>query len=255
MKILIFAPHSAIWIHAFPEALVADALRQHGHEIVYASCGELFQQYCVAMSAAGVLPGQSSELRQTVCDGCTRNEHLLREGFGLRGPTLRGLLAPEDFQTTEAIISTVTADSIHAFERDGVPLGRIALYQFVIRKKRINLDLASSDWAEYLIELRNTIYAWLAARKLLELHKPDRVIVYNGLYSVNRAACLLAEARGIPALFLHAGANLADRLQTLLLGRGDTFSYYPRLVAQWPQFADVPCTPDLLSKVTDHYLQ
>ena len=81
------------------------------------------------------------------------------------------------------------------------------------------------------------------------------MIVYNGLYSVNRAACLLAEARGIPALFLHAGANLSNRLQRLMLGRGDTFSYYSRLVEGWPRFSEIPCESHLLSQVTDHYLQ
>jgi hypothetical protein len=255
MKVLFFAPHSAIWVHAFPEALVADALRHQGHEIVYASCGELFQQYCVPMSAAGVKPGQSIELRQAVCKSCSRNDRLLRQGFGFSGPTLLNLLSAEDYGTTDEILAAVTVESIHELERDGVPLGRIALYQLVIRKKRISLDLDSSDWEEYLTELRSTVLSWLAARNLLDVHKPDRVIVYNGLYSVNRAACLLAEARGIPAMFLHAGVNLANRLQTLMLGRGDTFSYYPRLVAMWPRFADVPCTPDLLSEVTDHYLQ
>lgn len=255
MKVLFFAPHSDIWIHAFPEAVVADALRHRGHEVVYASCGGLFEQYCVPMSAAGIKPEQPAEFRRAVCAGCARNDHLLRAGFGLEGPTLRGLLTEEDFEKTEAMLSTVTVDSLRQLEYDGLPLGRIALYQLVIRKKRIRLDLEASDWNEFLIELRGTIYAWLAARRLLDVHKPDRIIVYNGLYSVNRAASLLAEARGIPAMFLHAGANLSNRLQTLLLGRGDTFSYYPRLVAQWPKFADVPCTPDLLSRVTDHYLQ
>lgn len=255
MKVLFFSPHSAFWVHAFPEAIVADALLHSGHEIVYASCGGLFERYCLPMGASGIKPGESKELRKTICDKCMGNDRLLREGFGLDGPTLRSLLVAEDFDKAEAILSTVTPDSLHQLERDGVPLGRIALYQLVIRKKRISIDLNSSDWEEYLVELGNTIYAWLAARKLLDIHKPDRVIVYNGLYSVNRAACLLAEARGIPAMFLHAGVNLSNRLQTLMLGRGDTFTYYPRLVAQWPQFADVPCTSDLLSKVTDHYLQ
>jgi len=255
MKILFFAPHSALWPHAFPEAIVADALLHHGHEIVYASCGELFQQYCVPMSAAGVKPSEPIEHRQAVCNTCERYDRLLRQGLGLKGPTLRSLLVAEDFVETDAMLSTVTAQSLREFERDGVPLGRIALYQFVIRKKRISLDLDSADWNEYLAELRSTIYAWLAARKLLDLHKPDRVIVYNGLYSVNRAACVLAERRGIPAMFLHAGVNLSNRLQTLMLGRGDTFSYYPRLLSRWRQFAEVPCTPDLLAQVTDHYLQ
>ncbi|MCX7309507.1 MAG: hypothetical protein NTZ72_16840, partial [Afipia sp.] len=207
------------------------------------------------MSANGIKPGDSKDKRDAVCRQCERNDHLLRQEFGFNGPTLHSLLTSEDFEEAEKIISTVSPDTLYSLERDGVPLGRLPLYQLIIRKKRITLDLNSDDWRDYLIELRSTIYAWLAARKLLDIHKPDRVIFYNGLYSVNRAVCLLAESRKIPAMFLHAGANLSNRLQTLMLGRDNTFSYYPKLVAQWPRFADTPCTPGLLSKVTDHYLQ
>ena len=39
MNVLVFAPHSAVWIHAFPEALVAEALMQEGHQIIYVGCG------------------------------------------------------------------------------------------------------------------------------------------------------------------------------------------------------------------------
>src|SRR5262249_35151292 len=56
VKMLFFAPHSAIWQHAFPEALAAEALQQRGHQVVYVTCGERFRTYCVAMSAHGVKP-------------------------------------------------------------------------------------------------------------------------------------------------------------------------------------------------------
>ena len=255
MKVLFFAPHSAIWVHAFPEAVVADALQMHGHEVVYASCGKLFDSYCVPMSASGVLPHQSADDRHSICATCERYAGLLRTGFGLQGPALHSQMTQEDFAEADKIISGMSPDLIPTLRRDNVPLGRIALYQLVIRNKLINLQLDASDWNEYLTELRNTIYAWLAARRLLDTHAPDRVVVYNGLYSVNRVACLLAEDRGIPALFLHAGVNLSNRLQTLMLGQGDTFSYYPKLLAHWPEFSELPCTPGLLSSVTDHYLQ
>ena len=207
------------------------------------------------MSASKVRPGQPDDVRHAVCGTCQRYDRLLREGFGFRGPVLSSVLTPEDFAAAEQVIAEAKPELIQALHRDGIPLGRIALYQLAIRSEQINLNLADDEWDEYLIELRNTVYAWLAARRLIDEHKPDRVIVYNGLYSVNRAACLLAEARGIPALFLHAGANLSNRLQRLMLGRGDTFSYYSRLVEGWPRFSEIPCDSHLLSQVTDHYLQ
>ena len=48
-KILFFAPHTAIWVFAFPEALVAEALAEHGHDIVHVGCGEIYRRFCVPM--------------------------------------------------------------------------------------------------------------------------------------------------------------------------------------------------------------
>jgi len=54
LTILLFAPHSAIWVHAFPEALIAESLEQGNHRIVYVTCSGEFHNYCVCMSAYGL---------------------------------------------------------------------------------------------------------------------------------------------------------------------------------------------------------
>jgi len=254
MRVLFFAPHAAIWVHAFPEALVAEALQQQGHDVVYIGCGRLFERFCVAMSAHAVGFHASSEERGKVCDQCVRNDHLLRGEFDFKGRTLRELMRPEDLEIVERELANPDREALLALERDGVALGRVALYQLMIRKKKLDLNFDDEDWAEYLMDLRHTLYSWRASLRLLDAYRPDRVIVYNGLYPVNRAACLLAEARNIPAYFIHAGGNLANRLQTLMLARGNTFTYYPKLLRQWLRFANVPCTPSVLSAVTDHYV-
>lgn len=145
--------------------------------------------------------------------------------------------------------------SLIELNRDGIPIGRIAFYQLMLRKKRLDTELSEDQWDDYLVELRNTIFAWQAGKILLDRDKPDRLIVYNALYSVNRVVCKLAEQRGIPQYFLHAGGNLSNRLQTLWIGRGDTYTLFPHLVAQWRRFAGVPCSADDLSLVTSHYLE
>lgn len=254
MKILAFAPHSAIWVHALPEALVLEALKQAGHEIIYVTCGKLFATHCVAMSASGVGYDDAPERKKAVCERCVNNANLLRTGVSFDGPWLRGLIADEDVRTVDGLLADENRDTLLDLERDGVPLGRIALYQLMIRNKMLDLKFGQQAWHEYLVDLRYTLYSWLATGRLIDTHRPDRVIVYNGLYSVNRAACLAAEARGIPAYFLHAGVNLSNRLQTMMVGRGHTFTYYPKLLGRWPQFAALPATPRMLSLVTNHYL-
>jgi hypothetical protein len=168
---------------------------------------------------------------------------------------LSGLISQEDERRVEEIVERTTLDSIKTLEVEGIPVGRLALYQFMLLRKRLDLDLSEQEWSEYRIELRNALYALYASIRVLEQERPDRVVVYNGLYSVNRVCCKVAEQRGIPHYFMHAGGNLSNRLQTLLLGRGDTFAYMPHCVKAFAKFAHLPCTGRLLGLVTDHYLE
>ncbi len=255
MRILFFAPHADIWAHAFPEALIAEALVQAGHEIIYVTCGSQFQRHCVAMSANGMAPTDSHTARARVCAQCNAKDSLLRSEFKFTGPKIADLITPEDESVVTKIMQDVTREHIQTLEVEGIQVGRLALYQIMLRHKRINLDLSEHEWSDYLVELRNTLYAAFAGRKLLDIYRPDRVLVYNGLYAVNRVVCKIAERRDIPSYFMHAGGNLSNRLQTLMLGRGDTFRFMPHLVSQWPRYSNVPCSAKLLSLVTDHYIE
>lgn len=69
-KVLFFAPHSGIWVHAFPEALVAEALVKHGHDLVYITCGKVFSKQCVVMDAARVGWQSEGHQREDVCRQC-----------------------------------------------------------------------------------------------------------------------------------------------------------------------------------------
>ncbi|MGN6285693.1 MAG: hypothetical protein ACTHM2_11140 [Afipia sp.] len=255
MRTLVFAPHSAFWIHAFPEALVADALRGAGHEIVYVTCGEAFGDWCVPMAANKLTLGSTAGQRAEVCRVCRENEGILRKGFAFKGPNLADVLTAQDLLDIEAVLSQATRETIETLEVDGVPIGKIALYQVVLRYKRVDTNFNESEWEYYLADLRNALLALRVGGRLIDQHKPDRVLVYNGLYAVNHAVCSLAESRGIPAYFAHAGPNFSRRLQSLIVARGQSFSYMPKMLKQWPRFADVPCTARQLRRATDHLLE
>jgi len=256
MKILFFAPHSAIWIHAFPEALVAESLAKGGHEIVYVTCGRQLNAGCVAMSAQGVSSAASSERKAEVCRRCEGNKRILIREFGFSGCDLSDALTPEDLVETDRILSEITRDNFLELTIAGIDVGRIALYEFLLDRKKSALGFETdAEWRQYLVALKNTLYAVFGGERLLERELPDAVVVYNALYSVNRAVCKLATARGISQYFLHAGGNLAHRLQTLLLAKGNTFELLRHAVGVWPAYRDVPIDPQIARAVTDHFLE
>lgn len=207
------------------------------------------------MAAHGLDPGSTADRKAEVCDQCEARAGTLRRSFNFGGPSLDELIEPSDQAAVEEALASLQPGTIADISIDGVPVGKLALYQLLLRHKRIDLRLSEREWRDYLEELRSTLYAGYAARKLLDRERPDRVLVYNALYSVTRVCCQLAERRGIPQYFMHAGGNLSCRLQTMLLGRGDTFTFMPHVVSQWQRFSGLPCTPRSFSLVADHYIE
>lgn len=253
MKVLFFSPHSAIWAHAFPEALIAEALAQAGHEIVYVGCGEQFKAHCVSMSAQGVKVDSSGEEKQAVCNSCKRNETLIREKFRFGGYSLFDVLDKVDHAEIERHMQAASVENFLQIVLDGVEVGRAALGTFLLTYKRNRLDFDKKTWQVFAVELRNTLYSFYGARKILGRERPDRLVVYSSGYSVNLVFCRVAEKLGITHYYMNAGSNITDRLQKLVLARGH--SVQKRLLGYWPAFRERPCSPAVMRYTTDHFLE
>jgi len=255
LKILAFAPFSAIWVHAFPEALVLESLKQSGHEIVYLTCGRTFSQLCVSMGAYGVGIDATPEEKKRICDLCDRQKELIREKFGFGGYDLSQTFTPADHAWVDDVCAQTTADNLMGLVIDGIGVGKCALSHFLINQKKITLDFNAAEWARLQVELRNVLYAFVGCRRAIEKEKPDRVLVYVAAYSVNLVCCELAAARGIPHYYLAAAGNLSDRLQRLVVAKGHSMNFQKNNISHWPKLKHLPCSPDSLRYVTDHFQQ
>ena len=253
MKIMFYAPHAAIWQHAFPEALVAESLMQQGNEIVYVGCGRQFKSYCVAMSAFGLKYDSPEKEKENICQKCERNKAFIRKEFGLKGTDIAELISEDDIRQIECILKDVTPENYLAFEFSGIEVGRLALYEFLLNHKKNNLEIDTDKWAEYKAALKNSIFSTMASLKIIEREKPDRLITYNSFYSVNHVCCIAADKHSVPHYLLHAGNNMAHRMETLTLSKGYSYNYITRHPL-WQHYRDAPCSPAQLSIVTDHLL-
>ncbi len=255
MKILVFAPHSAIWVHAFPEALIAESLGKSSHEIVYVTCGGVFSDYCIPMSAQRIRHDAPPAEKLRVCAHCGRNARLLRKEFGFRGYDLASALTKDDGIEIEDVMARVSHENFRTIEFENLQIGRFALYQFLILNKKIGYDFSAEEWNEYLLHLRVTTTAVAGLRHVFEKEKPHRVLLYNGLYSVNMACREMAARHGIASYFLHAGGGLANRLQTLMLGREHTFRFYPALISHWKKYRELAISSEQMRPATDHFIE
>ncbi len=255
LKILVFAPHSAIWVGAFPESLIIESLAQEGHEIIYITCGGQFAQYCISMSAFGLSQDASKIEKQKICDICKNHKQIIKENFKFKGYDLESILTVEHQKEIKKILNSVNKNNFLELIIDGIEIGRIALYELLLQYKKSSLNFSETEWVHYLIALENTLSSFFACQEILAIEKPERVITYNSLYSVNRICCQIAKNQGISTYFLHAGGNLAHRLETMWLGKNSTFKFYKSLKDDWKNYKDIPCSSESLQLVTEHFIE
>ncbi len=255
MRALFFAPHAGIWVHAFPEALIADALRGDGIDVVYITCDGALASLCIPMLSRGLTLDSPAPAKQAICRECRHNRTRLRESFDLPGYDFESVLTPDDERRIDELLGSVRPAEAAAFEVDGVAVSRATLYEYLISKKQSRLELTDEEWPQFRPRLANALRSLFAAQRILDREKPDRVLTYNSLYSVNAMWRAAADQRGIASYFLHAGVNLRDRLSTMIVGRDSTLKWYADLIAAWDAYRDLPCSAAELARVTDHFEQ
>jgi hypothetical protein len=220
MKILVFAPHSQIWKHAFPEALLTESLKQKGHQIVYITCGGAFRSHCIPMISSNIPHDAPDEVKQQVCISCKKNASIIRRSFGFNGYDLDSYLDTNDFEQVIRIVQNTTQDNYKQINIDGIRIGETALFQVLLRYKQSKLNSFSDNaWQEYLKQLDVTLRAYYALKKIILKEKPDLIMQYIGSYSVNSICRKLGDFYNVPNYFLHAGIDQRNRLQHLIVGK------------------------------------
>lgn len=254
MKILFFAPYSGIWTHAFPEALIAETLQQRGHEIVYITCDQSFEGFCTAMTAVGMTFEADPQARQKVCQGCKKNKNLIVNTFKFRNSQIKDYLSQDDYAEIERTLQRVSQENLLDLVCDDIEIGRLTLYQMLLEYKKSSLVFSEKEWQRVKIDLKNVLITFYAARKIFRQESPQALVVYNALYASNHVFCKLAEKLNIKQYFLHAGGNLATRLETMIFAYKDPFIYYQDLLQKWHEVKHIPCPTKWLKQVTAHLL-
>lgn len=252
MRILFFSPFSGIVEASVLEARLAKALRSRGHEVIYVTCGGALRRHCLVMALNGLSPVATEVERSRICAMCKSRANSIRQAFDLEGPTLNELLGPE---TLEQLSNNADAggSDIETVSR-GVPVGRRALFPFLVYKKRDNLDLSPAEWMEYRDQLQQSMVAVDAAERLIKEYKPDAVITYSSTYSVLSAFREKAQLEGVVTYFVEAGGNLAHRDDRAIFARDSIRLFYESLRELWKTVSLIPAPCGLIPEATDHLL-
>ena len=153
MKVLFFTPHVALWVHTVPEAYLAKALGEMGHDVRYLSCGRALS-YCVCMSAHHIAPVDDRGTKKAaICDDCVAGAQALHRAYRFPTHSLKDFLKEEDIRVSRQIARQAVDEKSLETIVDGVPVGRLALYEFTLAHKKMSTQLTQHQWVAVAVRL------------------------------------------------------------------------------------------------------
>jgi hypothetical protein len=252
MKILFFSPYALIDVHAIPDALLAKSLRYAGHETLHVSCDGLFNSYCIAMSAVGLGYFDDQVKKDAICRNCKVKRDKINSTFEAPSTHLEKYLAADDFQLADSICAKATPENWFDFEYDGIDVGKYAAYELVLNDKINSKAFTADQWRKYQVDLRNALCVLIGIRKIFDEFRPERVVMYNNLYSANSTVCAVAEQRGVKYYSLHAGGHHVHMRSHITIYRGRGSRRLTPYGQAWKDVQGRPLSPAEIDKVNLH---
>lgn len=252
MNLLFYTPHAALWAHTVPEAYLARALSECGHNVRYLTCGKA-QTYCASMTARRLDPGCTPVQSQRICADCKSAAEAIERSYNFEVDTLARYLGESDFSALDMIAAKAVSEKSLDTEYLGIQVGRAALYELTLAHKKISTNLTEQQWNDYKVYLINALRTLQGFSVYFERNRPDTIFNFSPQYSNNHTCMQYATNQGVRVLFIESGTNLAHRLGTMRVWDWSVHKLVNPALTYWGA-SDLNPVTDVSSKnVTRHF--
>jgi len=254
MRILFFSPFSGVAPFIRAQTQVAKSLRERGHTVMGIHCNGLYKDFCITMSALGLKEASTPSQKQAACRTCKRMREASKDLYLGTSENIDDAVLPGDSRIADSFLETVSPENWLNSNYDGLPVGRIASYEFLINHKKTNFTLTSAELDSYRIALRNTLMTQLAMARTLSRLRPECVVIWDTGYSVNGMVKALANRMGISVYNLSFGFNLSRQLSTLVMGSETSISHLSHVkTVSWEKVKSQPLNSTQVRLVGEHF--
>lgn len=259
-KLLFFSPHGSIWQHSFPESILADHLKKIGFKIEYIGCNGILSSKCTTMWMHGLRKSKnylSVSEKKKLCKNCIYDQKKITSSFMYKRYSLEDFLSSEDIIKINNILKFIkkkTTNEISRYCYEGIEVGKFALYETILAYKKTNLEFSDLEKKEYLKDLKGCLISLFSFKKFFKNKNYYGIFLYNSNYGKNRTIKLLAEKLKIKVFSIHAGGNIANRLQTLMISSKDhsQHDFYLKKKA-WIDFKNISLNKYDIKNITSHF--
>ena len=179
--------------------VLGQALVLRGHEVTALHCDRVLAESC----NSGVYPRLTAER----CEACYIFTRRARAGSGMRTLWLSAYAHPGDWEDATSQVAELTADSYASFEAEGLPIGELVRHSVAhfLRTDEITMDAAAVQvYRNWLI---GGVVMARACRRLLDVVRPEVIVMLSGYFMPERICFEIARARGIRCVMYESGAE------------------------------------------------
>ena len=251
-RALLFAPYSIIWPHVNAEAATLLKLKKGGFDVNVLRCDGLFQESCSMHQSFRTTNEKFSINPRDICKKCISISGAVDKTIESNVYQLRALLPDRAFEEARIIVEAIPPNRFQDFRWQGIPIGRLAFYEFLIKNKLTSEIVPDHLLPDLKDRFRDGLVVAFAASKFLSENNFDVIFTYNRLYSINAIFLALAEIRGIKCYSLELGGPLNDMEGRLRIDKDPYVGWRESKSEDWLNFKSQHLSRREIIRITNH---
>lgn len=259
-KILVLDNLAGIWPHSLQLTQVVKQLDTSEVEVHYLSCGSAATSYCTVQESRSK-DFSNGKTDRSICRDCKFTAKLNNSFLSKQENArifLSHLVDSELIVRESNFLETINPDVGTNLEKEicGVPVVRYALYETILKFKKLNLDFSEEQSRYFIAVLRNSVRFALLGEKYFSVNNQfHAVMAYTPQYAMNNSFLHSAEARGIKVYFVDGNGNVAERNSAAVVWNWHKYKLTHPGLANWKNDVSHESLTKELERIKKHRLQ
>lgn len=244
-KILFYSPYSQAMPHALHEITIAKSLQLRGAEIIYICCDSIFD-ICDANW------DRWSTRTQDSCRKCMDVAVSRLAQYGIQYEMLGEYLTNSDKEAVQNWCSQISDNNLRKSSYKGYPVAEYALSSFGSHYRLSSLDLIDPKiLSTYRNYIKGCALAVEAFSKLLSVHNPDTLVMFNGRFFSHNLLLDMSRNCNIP-VFIH---ERGWRDNTIKINFNENVLSQNIFREIWKSWKDIPLSEKQIKKIDSYFRQ
>ena len=263
-KVVVFDIFSGIWPHTLLLNKVIGQLDPNKFEVVHVSCGSLFEKFCAVMESRKKTLDPKMNLSQLDCLDCnysakTSSIFVSSKGLTKRSTTIRlSDFWSEELETLAVSEMTLilNRDYDENYLLNEVPVVKYALYETIIKFKKLDLDFSPFEKSYLDSQISNNVRVLLATQEFFASDSQfDLALFHSPEYGVNNTISSVANSIGIATYSIRGSSNLSEMNTSAMIWRWDYKPETQPAFRNWHKYQESPITEGELRRAQAHVEQ